>query len=115
MKSAVGFAATLVAITLVFIAAGAMKIGALAAPAEQRPVFAVAVSQCGGTIGLYVVIDETHAVLFRGQDTVTFTVKGDEIEEKTGDVTPIEIAHQLAARAKIQQHIVARCPADSAI
>ena len=74
------------------------------------PIAAINVSQCDGSVALYVIVDSTHMVRFDQKQTTLFTFDHGQMSETDGPPTPYKNALELASSAGITSHVDVKCP-----
>lgn len=77
---------------------------------QAAPLIAIAVTQCGGLVALYVVLDERHMIRASLKALALFEIQADgKAIESSRDPIPFDIAMDLAKRALIQTRVETAC------
>lgn len=79
-------------------------------PAQPIPIAAIAVTQCGGLVSLYVVLDERHMLRAGVKSLALFEIQADgKVVESEHAPIPVEAAMDLAKKAAIQTRVETAC------
>lgn len=93
------------------LTAGCTKVAPVQAPHTQAvPLVAIAVTQCGGLVALYVVLDERHMLRASLKTLALFEIQPDgKVVESARGPVPFDQAMDLAKRALIQTRVETAC------
>lgn len=93
------------------VLAGCTKAAPAQVPHTQAgPVVAIAVTQCGGLVALYVVLDERHMIRASAKTLALFEIQPDgKVIETARGPLPFDSAMELAKHARIQTRVETAC------
>lgn len=98
------FLASMLAVLIASIAVGAEP------DHKEAPIAAIAVTECGRAVVIFVTLDAAHVLRFDGKSAAVYEVKPDgTVGLSEGEPVPIEAAMKIATSARIQANAALPC------